>query len=102
MWSLIKTLFSLAVIGAVAYAILFVPVGGATLAQHGQDVWKSTTVQDKVHKVKSGLKDELGQRVAPAVSTAAKAKPARVAPTTEISDSDRQALNDLLTTSLRK
>jgi len=121
MWSLFKSLVFLGGVAFLAYFVMFVPVGGATLAAHGQEIWSSAVVQGKVQKVRTGIHDELAQKLAatsglapgtpgtpgtPRGTTASKASKATRAnhssTSIEISESDRQALSDLLATSLTK
>jgi hypothetical protein len=107
MWSLIKSLLLVAIVGAVAYVVFFVPVGGATLADHGREVWRSSIVQQKVQKVRSGMRDELEERLGhqetargstarPGTPRPGTARPQHASAADEIPDTDRKALDQLL------
>ncbi len=94
MWSLVKGIFALVVLGVVAYVVFLVPLGGATLATHASDVWRSPVVQEKVGLMKDGVEQELQQRVSDARQAGT---PPSARPIEEISEADRAALERLLT-----
>ena len=92
MWSLLKALVFLVLLVAGVFFAVTAPVGGATLAEHAHDIWKSREVQAKVARVKSGVQDSLAQKLDRALSQR-DGTPAR-----EINDADRKRLEDLLRT----
>ena len=92
MWSLFKFVLFLALLGAAAYGIFFVPVGGATLAAHAQQVWHSTVVQDKVRRVRDGVEDQLAHKLDRALANKNGARTGEP----DISDGDRKQLETLL------
>jgi len=92
MWSLFKGLVFLVLLAAGIFFAVTVPVGGATLAEHTRDIWRSREVQAKVQRVKSGVSDTLAQKLDRALS------PNGGSPQREINDTDRKRLEELLRT----
>jgi hypothetical protein len=92
MWSLFKGLVFLVLLAAGIFFAVTVPVGGATLAEHAHDVWRSREVQAKVQRVKAGVSDTLAQKLDRALSSKS------AAGEREISDADRKRLEELLRT----
>jgi hypothetical protein len=93
MWTLFKTLVFLGLLGAAAYGIFFVPVGGATIATHAKEIWRSTIVQDKVRRVRDGVEDRLAHKLDRALANKSGAN-ANAEP--DISDADRKQLENLI------
>ncbi len=90
MWSLIKLIVTVALLGAGYYVCTTVPVGGATIAEHASDIWRSREVQDKVRRVKSGVEDTLSAKLDRALNKGGgTAEP-------EITDADKKRLERLL------
>ncbi len=92
LWSLFKALVFLVLLAAGIFFATTVPVGGATLAEHARDVWRSREVQAKVQKVKSGVSDTLAQKLDRALSQNGGGEKR------EINDADRKRLEELLRT----
>ena len=104
MWSLFKLTVFLGMLGAVLYGVCYIPVGGATLAEHGREIWQSHIVQSKVEKVQKGVHDELKnhlEKAREAKDIAQKTNGAIHRAQSEIPDKDRQALEDLLGKALK-
>ncbi len=100
MWSLVKTLFATAVLGVLAYALFFVPIADKTVAAHLVDVWRSPVVEEKRDILKDALKKELEARLAAQAEDAgrdlAHGMTSRDLTRQELSDTDRQALTEML------
>lgn len=94
MWRLLKAVVFFGVTAALAYAVFFVPLGGATVAQHAREVWGSRVVQEKVRLVRDGVQDELAQKLERALAERGEGR--RAAPPSEISEADRRKLEELL------
>lgn len=92
MWGLVKSIVFLTAMAFGLYGVFFVPLGGATLADHAREVWSSTIVQRKVKLVREGVEDELATKLERALANRAGEKPVQP----EISDSDRAELEELL------
>lgn len=92
MWTLFKAVFFFGVLGAAAYGIFFVPVGGATLANHVGQVWNSSIVQGKMHQVRDGVESQLAHKLDRALANKNGAR----AGEPEITDADRKQLETLL------
>jgi hypothetical protein len=99
---MIRTLLFLGVCGVVAWVAFTVPLGGATLASHLSDVWRSDVVQQKMALVEHGVEDELSQRLAAAakdqVASARthRGEGAAQPPAESLSEADRADLEKLL------
>ncbi len=89
MWTLFKALVFFVLLAAGVYVATTVPVGGATLAEHARDVWRSREVQTKVQRMKTGVSDTLAQKLDRALGQKAAAD-------REINDADRKHLEQLL------
>jgi hypothetical protein len=90
MWSLIKLVVFLVLLAAGYYVATTVPVGGATIADHARDIWRSREVQDKVRRVKHGVEDTLAQKLDRALNKGGGASEP------EITEADRKHLETLL------
>jgi hypothetical protein len=97
MWSLFKGLVFVVLCAAALYGIFFVPLGGATLADHARVIWTSTVVQDRVRRVRDGVSEKLESKLERALANRMPASAAPQGP--EISDADRHKLENLLRTS---
>ena len=89
----------LGMLGAALYGVFCIPLGGATLAEHGRELWQSHIVQSKVEKVRSGLQDEWINhldKAREAKATAQKTNEAAHRAQSNIPDKDRQSLEELL------
>ena len=111
MGALFKLMFTAACLGALSYAACRIDLGGQTLVSHLTDVWRAPVVQEKVDKLKDGVKDELEKKVAEAntkgakavtekLATAKRATEARAQDT--LTDEDRDALAKVLEKATRR
>ncbi len=64
MWFLIKSSVGLVVLALAAYTVFFVDMAGKPLADHTRDIWVSEVVQEKVDLVRTGVAQELEDKVA--------------------------------------
>jgi hypothetical protein len=90
MWSLIKLVFFVAFLAAGYYVCTTVPVGGATIAEHARDVWRSREVQAKVRQVQSGVEDTLSAKLDRALNKGGSVGER------EITDADKKRLEKML------
>jgi hypothetical protein len=82
--------FSLVALGAVAYVLFLVPVGGSSIATHAIEIWSSDLVQKKVAQVRSDVAVRIEQHLAEAAKNGS---PKAHEGTTE---ADRRALTQLI------
>lgn len=97
MWWLVKTAFSFALFGALAYGFFFVDLQGKSFAGHLLDVWRSPTVQQKVGLVENNFTDEVTKKIKEqAAKQLQNSRGESVSAVETISDADRQALLNIL------
>ena len=96
MWSIIKLALSLLFSAAAIYYVMFVDLGGKSLAEHASEVWHSEVVQQKVGKLESEAKSRLGQKLAEAASDAKERLQGKGEPQEQLSSRDRDALHGLI------
>jgi len=66
MWSMLKSMVALVVLGLAGWTVMFVDIGGQPLAGHFSDIWRSDTVQAKVDLMRDGVRQEIEDRLAAA------------------------------------
>lgn len=115
MFSLVKFIFCLGLLGAAVYGVFFADVGGKPVASHVGEVWGSDLVQKKIDSMKRDMREDLEDRLAKAKAEKAekadKSEKADKADTKTLvkhdgrdalSDADRESLSALIEKKTRK
>lgn len=112
MFSLLKFIFCVGLLGVVAYGVFFADVGGKPVASHVGEVWGSDLVQKKIDSMKRDMREDLEDRLAKAKAEKAeksekadKADPKALVKhdgRDALSDADRESLSALIEKKTRK
>ena len=84
-----------ALFGGLTYATVFVDLGGKSLVMHLAEIWQAPLVQQKVAKLKDGVKVEIENRLAKATDAAHKKAGERLV-NDGITSEDRAALFEVI------
>lgn len=97
MWSLMKSMVGLVVLGVCGYCVFFVELGEQTMASHFMDIWRAPVVQEKIDGAREGVKKELEERLAEAGEKAGRQAAREITgPSDELTPEDRKGLEDVL------